>query len=253
MKNLARTFFVTLFALAAASAIAGVGNTLIWFSTEKDYYANGDAVLDGEWYALCWSNQPGGFAGLKSDCTPVNDADKVFILASRAENGHCPLTVFQINENFAPTDGQYYVYLLDTRINEKELAGRAANGGPAKVNSSAAASNFTVSSNGKTTAKIFNTEADGEDVASGFVLSEGTKVPTASIIGIDPNFSETQVEIKVANMHPTISYKVIYGQEINKLNSAQIETLGRKYDSGEPVSFYISKDDAKFFKLDLAK
>ena len=254
MKNLAKSFFATIFALAATTALAGVGNTLISFSTEKDFYANGDEVLDGEWYALCWSNQAGGFAGLKSDCTPVNDADKVFILASRAKDGRCPLTIFQIDENYAPADGQYYVYLLDTRVSATELAGKSANGGPAKVNSSAVSTNFSVSSNGRTTAKIAKTEADGAEASTGFSIAAGTSVSApAQIVGIDPDFSDTQVEIKVANMHPSISYKVVYGQELGKLNSSQVETDGREYGSTQPVSFFIDKADAKFFSLGLGK
>lgn len=254
MKKVAKTLFMSLIAAAASSAIAGVGNTLISFSTERDCYANGAPVLDGEWYALCWSNQDGGFAGLNSDCTPVNADDKVMILASRAKDGRCPLTIFQIDENCAPVDGEYTVYLLDTRTSATTLAGKGANGGPAKVNSAAIASNFSVSTSGRTAVTVENSEADGITTANGFAIAEGVEVATpASIVAIDPNFSETQVEIRVADMLPSISYKVVYGSEIGKLDSAKIATDGRAYDSAVPVSFYIDKEDAKFFKLDLAK
>lgn len=251
MNKLAKTLFMSLVASAATCAFAGEGNSLITFSTEKDFYANGDPVLDGEWYALCWSNQAGGFAGLNNDCTPKNKADKVLICAKLAKGGRCPLTVFQVPEEIAPTDGEYSVYLLDTRIDAKTPAG-VENGHPAVVKSSAQSTTFRV--NGRTQATIAKTEAEGVAASTGFAIAGGTEVATpASIQSIDPNFSDTQVKIEVANMLPSVSYKVVYGKEIDKLESSVVETDNRAFDATEPVAFLIDKEDAKFFKLDTAK
>lgn len=74
------------FALAVAHAFAGnAADTLITFSTcgaGPDRYADGEAVMDGECYALVWSKD-GVFEGLQADGVPVDANDKVVLVAPK--------------------------------------------------------------------------------------------------------------------------------------------------------------------------
>ena len=118
-------------ATLAVGAFADARNVLVSFSTEADFYADGDKVADGEWYALCWSPRE-TFGGLTLDCTPVNQDEEVVILAPLAKDGRCPRVVFQIDSAVADklgSDGYYFVYVLDTRTRVGDVVTAA----PAKV------------------------------------------------------------------------------------------------------------------------
>ena len=102
-------------AMASAAVFADAANTLVYFYSEgPDTYADGSTVLDGERYALVWS-QDGNFDGFTVSGEAVDKNDKVFSIMPRAKNGRCPMTVFQVDSAEAPAEGVYAVYLLDTR------------------------------------------------------------------------------------------------------------------------------------------
>ncbi len=114
MKKLTMTLGVAGLALASWAA---VNDTLIAFSTPgPDTYLDGTTVKDGECYALVWSAD-GVFEGVKADGTAVDPNDRVVLVAAAAKDGRCPDMVYQIDadEAKALADGQYGVYLLDTR------------------------------------------------------------------------------------------------------------------------------------------
>jgi hypothetical protein len=73
--------------------------------------------MDGEAYALVWS-QDGNFDGFSADGECVDPEDRVVLIAPVAKDGRCPPVLFQIPEVEAEEfkDGQYAVYLLDTRV-----------------------------------------------------------------------------------------------------------------------------------------
>ena len=65
--------------LLGAACFGGADDELITFSTngsEQDRYADGQVVLDGECYALVWS-QDGAFEGINADGTLVDSNDNV--------------------------------------------------------------------------------------------------------------------------------------------------------------------------------
>lgn len=106
-------------AVMAGFAFAdGADDSLVTFSTVgPDRYADGSLVMDGECYALVWSND-GVFEGLSANGRPVDSNDKVVLIAPVATNGRCPTVLFQIPATLATSlaSGVYDVILLDTRV-----------------------------------------------------------------------------------------------------------------------------------------
>lgn len=97
----------------------------ISFSTqggEKDTYADGTVVLDGEVYACVWVKNGYSFAGLMANgqlVDPVNN--KLVGAAPLAKGGHCKPVVFMLNgENACLSGGTFEVYLLDTRVSSAQ-------------------------------------------------------------------------------------------------------------------------------------
>jgi hypothetical protein len=104
--------------IAAVVLANSVGDARLSFSTKgPDRYADGSVVMDGEAYALVWS-QDGNFDGFSADGECVDPEDRVVLIAPVAKDGRCPPVLFQIPEVEAEEfkDGQYAVYLLDTRV-----------------------------------------------------------------------------------------------------------------------------------------
>lgn len=87
----------------------------ITFSTQgQDKYADGSVVMDGECYALVWS-QDGAFEGINVDGTAKDANDKVLYIGNFAKGGQCGLVSFQIADGVV-SGGQYDVWVLDTRV-----------------------------------------------------------------------------------------------------------------------------------------
>ena len=105
-------FSVSLFSLYANS----VEDSAIVFSTVgPDKYADGSTVLDGELYALVWTND-GVFEGFSADGKALDEKDKILIVAPLAKDGRCPKVVFQISRAAAVNYGKFEVFVMDTRV-----------------------------------------------------------------------------------------------------------------------------------------
>lgn len=112
MKKL--LFSITALTAACALQAAEVTSSALTFSTPgPDRYADGTTVLDGEIYALVWS-QDGNFDGLTADGKVVDDNDKLVAALPLAKGGRCPEVVFNIADGFV-SGGQFDILLLDTR------------------------------------------------------------------------------------------------------------------------------------------
>lgn len=227
----------------AVGAFADAANVLVSFSTTEDYYLDGNPVVDGEWYALCWSAD-GSFDGLNIDCTPVDSSEKVLILAPLAKDGHCPYTLFQMAANSVPNYGNFYVYLLDTRdvtktsaASSTKVAGR--NIPATTVNGSATTtSKFSVNKS----VSVTSTEANVAAAAESGVAWVPVR-PKITAFEVDP--STTTVKITVAGMMSGIDYKVSMGANINEMESYNVTP---QTEDGEAY-FTIQQDDARFFQV----
>lgn len=222
----------------ATGAFADAGNTLITFSTQADTYADGTSVKDGEWYALCWSPNE-TFGGITADSKPAAAGDEIYLMAPLAKNGHCPTTVFQLDSKVAPTTGNYFVYMLDTRTASGDLAA-AVDGKPV-----AASAQNKATASAATSERTITVKTGTETAASGFTE---TAVPAG--VG-DPVIEKfdivgTKARIVVSGMHPALQYNVKAGATVDK-----IETLNDRPLQGDAdgVTFEVDKDLGNFFKV----
>ncbi len=104
----------------AMPLFAAMNDALLSFSTKgPDLYADGSVVVDGESYALVWT-EDGNFEGLNANGEVVDANDKLLLVAPFAKDGRCPPVLFQISAATAEKleGGVYGVYLLDTRIKD---------------------------------------------------------------------------------------------------------------------------------------
>jgi len=235
-----------LFAMVLSMVVSFVtfgdaGNMLISFSTPgPDKYADGVQVLDGEWYALCWSAD-GVFEGITPECAPVDPNDRVVIVAPLAKSGKCPFTVFQIDSQSPnyKTDGTYSVYLLDTRNAAKSSVAAAVAGKPAAVNGVQASEKFTAkaATSGTVEPQGAATGAWGESAIVGDV-----KQPKITAFAVDG----AQVSITVEDLLPAVKYNVKMGKSVDKLETYALEIPSAGVES---ANFKIDAGDAKFFKV----
>lgn len=232
---------------AASALFADAGNTLVTFSTVEDRYADGDLVADGEWYALCWAPEGKEFGGITSECEPVDAGDKIFLMAPLAAGGCCPPVVFQIDSKVAPTDGNYCVYLFDTRGVDKKPS-KSVGGKPAIV-SAAAATTATAKGMKATSASV--TVTDKALAKKGGDDAWGESVVDESKIG-QPEIKSFRIEgdkavIKVSNMHSSVLYNVFTGATPDKVTGTTL-SLPISAEKND-VEFYLDKDQGNFFKV----
>ena len=228
-------------AVFAAGAFADAANVLISFSTTADTYADGTPVKDGEWYALCWSPRE-TFSGLDLNYNTLKSDEKLLILAPLAEGGHCPYVIFQIDSQEAPTGGNYFVYLLDTRdvtgetvaVAKKDESGRRVPDGV--VNGSAEAQSFTASAS--IGSSIATTSTTSASIAAGDWAAVQPKITAFEV-------KDAKVKITVAGMMKGLDYRVNMGKDLGKMKSFDVKSQS---ENGEAF-FLIEPDDARFFKI----
>ena len=234
---------IVVFGVAAAmsfGAFADAANTMIRFSSVGDVYADGTGVVDGEWYALCWSGNEKGFAGIKVDCTPVDPADKVLLVASLTKKGDCRDVYFQVDSKVAPVGGQYYVYVLDTRNGNGEPAKADSRKMPLNVNGAISSQFYWIAGDG------FRAESKDSGEVPAWIESaiagagEGVKV-----VGFE--VTNDGVEISVTGLVPGVKYNVRMGTDVNNLKDFAF--IGPQVASDSAVTFVINNKVAKFFQL----
>ena len=229
--------------LCSAALFADEGATLISFSTEADTYADGKSVIDGEWYALVWS-QDGAFEGINLDCTPVDANDEIVYVSPLATNGHCPDVVFVIPTAKARANGVYAVYLLDTRDASGETVAAANGSKRPAINGAVVSKNFSVEG-GVGLVKATETAVQGEAEWTASSVDE-TKIANyepAKISAI--KVENAKVKITVSNMLPGLKYNMRMGSEPDKLQTLALPT---PKTASDPV-FVLDQGDAKFFKV----
>lgn len=226
----------------AVAGFAAVNDAILTFSTPgPDTYADGVQVLDGERYALVWTQKGAAFAGLNADGTPVAETDKVILVGSLAKDGRCPTTVFQIPAATADAlvGGTYGVYLLDTRVKAADgsatLAATGADGKPVVVNAlTAAGASMPAVSAGQPTATVAATAVGGAAV-----MAE-TIIDTPKITGL--KVEGAKIQVTVAGMSPVATYKVYTGSQPGRLET---EVAAEAKDG----TFTFDKPEGQFFKI----
>lgn len=215
----------------AFAATAGIDDALLSFSTVgPDKYADGTDVLPGECYALVWSAD-GQFDGLKSDGTTVDPADKVVLVAPVAKQGangtYCPSILYQVDQAFADAhkDGQYAVYILDTRV--KATDGTWAVGGVDEKGALKAVNGYDAVSEG-TTAASESKKTVATTATGGASVATFAQVDAPVITAIKPN--GTKITISTSGLSPVVNYKVVTGTELDKVSTEINATADEKGD-----------------------
>lgn len=182
-------FSVSLFSLYANS----VEDSAIVFSTVgPDKYADGSTVLDGESYALVWTND-GVFEGFSADGKALDEKDKILIVAPLAKDGRCPKVMFQIPKANAATYGKFEVFLMDTRVVSASGVATPRGAASGKVN--------LVNGYGRVPAKIslsnLSSKAEGAAVANlNSAAPKDTRQPRVKAMRIEGD----EVVLTVENM-----------------------------------------------------
>jgi len=236
-------------AMASVAAFADAANTLVFFSSEgPDTYADGTTVLDGERYALVWS-QDGDFDGFTVTGEAVDQNDIVFSIMPRAKNGRCPKTAFQVDSKEAPSDGVYAVYLLDTRTAaDLTKLSKTVNGKPEVIR----ATSTTVASYATRTAAFgAATQNEGAKTSAGAgvatAIAPGTSAaPVVTGIKVEGAF----VYITVQNTSPLLAYDVVTSDDAAKMDEAANTATPKQFGKDEEITFVVRKDESgKFFKV----
>lgn len=219
-------------ACMAFGAFADAANTLITFSTPgPDTYADGATVVDGEIYALVWTANE-TFGGFDANGNAAVDGDKVIFKAPLAKDGHCGLTLFQIDSKVAPQGGEYAVYLLDTR---------ATTGDNLIVTGAAVAKTYK-GTNGTANIASVKTDATTEGgIQSGTAaLARDVKAIMPVIKGI--KIDGAQVTISVGNLVPGLKYSVMGGLKRDTV----VESVG--FQDAKEANIIINSEE-KFFSI----
>lgn len=90
-------------------------SAIVFSTVGPDRYADGSTVLDGELYALVWT-EDGVFEGFSADGKALDEKDKILVAAPLAKDGRCPKVMFQIPRALAVNYGKFEVFLVDTRV-----------------------------------------------------------------------------------------------------------------------------------------
>ena len=246
-------------AMAGVAAFADAANTFVYFSSQgPDTYADGTDVIQGERYALVWS-EDGNFDGFTVTGDLVDTNDVVFSIMSRAtlrsdgEGMRCPMTAFQVDSKRAPTNGVYAVYLLDTRIDidGKAKLSKMEDGKPQVIK----ATSTTVASYAVRGADSFGGVNPSSAEETAFAGSATPIAPDASaapvVTGIKVDGEKVYITVK--NTSPLLSYDVVGAEnaaDVDKGTKKDVEQQPGALNTDEEITFVVpKKNSGKFFKV----
>ena len=237
-----------LFAGVAAVVFAnGVDDARISFSTKgPDCYADGSVVVDGECYALTWSKD-GNFDGFDANGECIDPEDRIVLLAPVAKDGRCPPVLFQIPAAEAESlkNGQYAVYLLDTRVSSggETKAGGISGGRPALMNGYGEASAAIAVAG----ADAFKSASESGSGGTGIVASSLASIPADCT---QPRIKAIRIEgdnvfLTVENLKGFMRVRSGSDVSVSGATDAAVETTG-----GEDVTLVTRKPgNSGFFKV----
>lgn len=235
-----------LFAVASAAVYAGMNDLVISFSTPgPDKYADGSVVLDKEYYSLIWTSN-------------VDGSQKKVVSLKAARNGKCVPVVFTIDESTVSDydNGTWGVYLLDTRVFEKDADGnlvKDAEGNPvAKLSGRADANAMAAVADGIVNVPGAKANVDATDaVAAGAfdLAAAGVPQPTVESIAIE----DANVVVTVGNTVPFVKYTLLAGNDVSTFSVPENVKDANGDDTGIIKIVTPKKDDAQFFKVSTIK
>ena len=251
MKKIMFVFGVLGMAFAATAEL----DTLISFrTTGPDKYKDGTTVIDGECYALVWTKTGCEFQGLNADGTCVDSVNNAVVLvAPLAQGGKCSPVMYVVKADKAAeyADGEYGVYLLDTRVTKTDDDGKVVcsvgfnDEGKLSVNGFAAVESGLTSTDGGMASASASAPVS---VAAASGIPAGTQAPKIKKIDF---LGDDKVILTVSNTHPYLQYNVAVGETpvVQGAGAAEAPMNGAASLEGE-IKLIVPKDgDKKFFKV----
>jgi len=240
---------------AGTLAFAGVDNVVLTFSTKgPDRYADGTTVLDGEFYALCWTQKGHAFAGIDANGQPVDAAhNKILLKAPVAQGGRCPDIQFEIDETFYAQnglkDGTLSVCLLDSRKFKSEGGVIVKDAGGNPVVASWGQSSGLVNGYGDTGAVVGSAKSSVE-LATASAGQKAAVPTTGRDLRIrDMKLVDGNVYVYVRGSLPSVRYGLKSGSEPGSLATEAQE----RYGAGAEQDLIIvtpQKAGAQFFSVE---
>ena len=250
----------TMFAFCAVGlAFAAMAelDTLIAFSTKgPDTYLDGKTlVADGECYALVWTKSGCEFKGLNADGSCVDPVNNALVLAAPVAKEHkCPPVMYVVKAADAKkyADGEYGIYLLDTRKATGEVdadgnaiytvAGVDSTGKPKAINGYGAVASGVGAADGELGSAVASASVKVGTVAVPPADAPKPQITAIKIIG-------DNVYLSVANTVPYLQYNVAAGETpaVEAGAAAQAPVNG---DTAKEITLIVPKDGNKgFFKV----
>lgn len=218
--------FIAICACAASVLAFGAANDVVltFSSTGTDTYADGKQVLDGECYALVWIPKGSTGFAIAADGTEVDPAQgKIILTAPVAKGGRCPTIAFQLSAAIADkyTDGEWALYLLDTRkiaANGAVTLAGVANGRAKAVNAAGLVTSGTV--------KAKSTANDSDTAPASLEAGASASATTASAVPAnapkpkikDIKVADGLVYVTVENTVPYLQYNLTAGDTPSTIN-----------------------------------
>ena len=234
------------FLISAMSVFAAAPSWIDFSTTGPDKYADGSQVLDNEVYALVWVAKSAAFAGFNAKGELVDDAaNKLICRAAVAKNGSCPFIRYMLDGgNQDLNDGEFRVYLLDTRVKYEDGTAKAgvrndsgafvAVNGYEKVNATIL--------KGETVAVDKENAASGADALASLLPAD---VPQPVISSFD--YTDGRVLLKVVNTVPYVQYTVEGYMKLGAEGTVVANGVNGK--EGTVNLIVDSPGDFRFFKI----
>lgn len=239
-------------ALAAATTVFADRVTLSYFSLGPDAYADGKAVLEGEYYALVFVKDGATFAGFNANGTLVDPANSTVLEMgpwakawASAGVGCAPHNIQPEREDAAKyVDGSIRLYVLDTRTAEGTLSGTTADGLPAIVNGygEAADVKFDFAQSASINAQ------PGETAKATVASAVPADAPTPKITGF--TVKNGYAYLTVENTVPYLQYNIAAGGKPDSLVNTKAAEAPKGGDAAKAIELKVPlTDGAKFFKV----
>ena len=247
-RRRSRNAVLALALCASFAAQAAYDDTMICFSTPgPDKYADGTQVLDGERYALVWS-EDGAFDGFQANGLPVDAKDEVLAIVPFAKDGRCEPAAYAMSSAAFKRGGVLALWLLDTRV-------YAANGsvsfapaeGKTKVAAVSAAAKVTADI--KVEAGLAGQPAPLEKASAPTATAVPAEAPQPVINGIRVDAQAGLVYLKVGNTVPYLTYGVSAGADPAHLAEGAAKN---PVTGGGEITLVVEQDSdkgARFFSV----
>ena len=237
-------------AMAACAVFAAADDVLVTFSTPgPDVYADGTTVLDGEFYALCWSTN---FPDFKINSDGTADGGSIVLAAPIAKGGRCPTIVYEVDAALAASKykgGEWGVYLLDTREFTRDGEGNVVaslSGSANKVNTSGQVG--TAAAGAGSLAGLSGAVALSGDIAADQEEAVAANLQITGIRVLDGN-----VYVSVRGVAPYLAYGLTGGDTPGKIDTPRGATktgVEVEKDSDEMILVAPEKEGGEFFKVE---